>query len=1204
MHMAGSRRSTTNGVIDRVSMREVRRRGCTLLVVALAAGLAGCAAMERTSTNPQANAAAERFAPVTIPPDFDRTKAETVLADIPDDPETPVATKTPPAQERPDRAVRLLEEADRLFAEQRYTETIQTLEKSLRYSANHHRAHRLMSLACLLSGNAGRARASAERTLELRPDDLAGHYVLARLAIKDKKLPEAMRHYRTALKCPEDPADPTWRLLVHYYLAIQLYSEGYYSAAIAQFNAFQAGTRKLDEQTQERNPELATIVRVHRATVAVYVARAHALLGNDNAAANALKVAVEQSPDEIRIHEAYVESLVRAGRYADARTEADRFAQDAKGDRRVIQLLLDVYRYTGQQDRGIETVKTLATAQPENVQLWLVYSDALVLAERFDDATRTLNDLIARHPEATEARWKFIALQRLRREWTHWLVALASEVVRRPDDHDRATQELQQVSDDIATDLLDRSEEVQSLITTKLELEDDRDNAVRAASDYLFGRLCDRLDQIERARTFYERSVERKSDFLPAAIGVAELYVRRNRWADALKLIEAAEAERDKPVAELERFTGQCHDGLDHIDQAIAHYEKAIQLRRADTQSMMLLGHLYDRIGDLRKAHRQYQAAIAANAEDLLAREALIRNRLARGPQLRWVQPRDQGQITVLSEMLDMRRIDAEHPATLRCAALCEFRLSPERDVQKYVRRLRKIVELYPDDPRSRLDLAAVLLFQQFEYEAARTEIVQLIEKNRYAPEHNDLMAVVLMKLLRFDDAAVQFEHMLEWFPNRRVWIRNFAELRMIEQDYDAAIPLWRRLMESEESDVRRRAFQLQLVTCYRLAKRYDEAYQLAQGWLDDIGDEKVWRDQYRLLLLVIDESAENTDRYLNRCREWLVAEPDNVTVTGWLLAGLMSAKRYDQAMTVAIETMNQNPDATERMSAYLLDLLFAAGQHDQAIELAQSEFAGTGEEERLVGLYRLASAYARADRAADEIKTRRDIVQTLPDKSKPEDLFDAQAKLAGTLARHGQYEEAINLLNGAISKPASNTVKIDLLKRLSYIHQQQGRLDLTEARLREAYKLAPLDVGLNNDFGYTLADMGKDLDEAERMIRIAVGEQPRQPAYQDSLGWVLYKKGEFDQARTWLNRASGLEGGKDPVIYDHLGDIHWRLDDKERATKAWNQALTLHAERVEQGQAEADDKQMAKARAKLDAVKAGKKPKIVPIVETKPAAP
>jgi tetratricopeptide (TPR) repeat protein len=291
-------------------------------------------------------------------------------------------------------------------------------------------------------------------------------------------------------------------------------------------------------------------------------------------------------------------------------------------------------------------------------------------------------------------------------------------------------------------------------------------------------------------------------------------------------------------------------------------------------------------------------------------------------------------------------------------------------------------------------------------------------------------------------------------------------------------------------------------------------------------------------------------------------------------------------------------------MSAYLLDLLLSANRDDEAIELARSEFTGMTGKQRVMGLRRLAATYARADRGEEEIEARRDIVESLPEDSDSEALFEAQASLASALARHEQYEQAVNMMNGMIAKAPSDEIRINLLKNLSYIHQQQGRLDLTEARLREAYELAPLNVGLNNDFGYTLADMGTHLDEAERMIRIAVGEQPRQAAYLDSLAWVLYKKGDFKQARKWLLRGTKLQEGQDPVIYDHLGDVHYRLGDVEPAIEAWKKSLALHAERVEQGNAKPDDPQMSRVEEKLAAVQAGRTPEVAPIVETEATAP
>ena len=43
---------------------------------------------------------------------------------------------------------------------------------------------------------------------------------------------------------------------------------------------------------------------------------------------------------------------------------------------------------------------------------------------------------------------------------------------------------------------------------------------------------------------------------------------------------------------------------------------------------------------------------------------------------------------------------------------------------------------------------------------------------------------------------------------------------------------------------------------------------------------------------------------------------------------------------------------------------------------------------------------------------------------------------------------------------------------------------------------------------------------------------------YIDSLGWVLFRRGQVDAARKELEYATTLPDGDDPVIYDHLGDV------------------------------------------------------------------
>src|SRR5581483_6554547 len=89
------------------------------------------------------------------------------------------------------------------------------------------------------------------------------------------------------------------------------------------------------------------------------------------------------------------------------------------------------------------------------------------------------------------------------------------------------------------------------------------------------------------------------------------------------------------------------------------------------------------------------------------------------------------------------------------------------------------------------------------------------------------------------------------------------------------------------------------------------------------------------------------------------------------------------------------------------------------------------------------------------------------------------------------------------------------------------------EEQLQLMLKSDPNDASANNDLAYVWADQGKNLEEAERMIRKAMALDAEQrkdvtegdgnAAYLDTLGWVLFRRGQFKEARGWLEKASTL---------------------------------------------------------------------------------
>ncbi|NQV28102.1 MAG: tetratricopeptide repeat protein, partial [Rhodopirellula sp.] len=128
----------------------------------------------------------------------------------------------------------------------------------------------------------------------------------------------------------------------------------------------------------------------------------------------------------------------------------------------------------------------------------------------------------------------------------------------------------------------------------------------------------------------------------------------------------------------------------------------------------------------------------------------------------------------------------------------------------------------------------------------------------------------------------------------------------------------------------------------------------------------------------------------------------------------------------------------------------------------------------------------------------------------------------------------------------------------LSAVYVKLGDLKRGEEILEKFLAENPDDIGVNNDLGYLYADQGKNLEKARKMIAKAVEAEPENAAYLDSMGWVLFKLGEHQEAITWLVKATKLETGNDATIWEHLGDCYGASKETSDATKAWEKALEL----------------------------------------------
>ncbi len=157
----------------------------------------------------------------------------------------------------------------------------------------------------------------------------------------------------------------------------------------------------------------------------------------------------------------------------------------------------------------------------------------------------------------------------------------------------------------------------------------------------------------------------------------------------------------------------------------------------------------------------------------------------------------------------------------------------------------------------------------------------------------------------------------------------------------------------------------------------------------------------------------------------------------------------------------------------------------------------------------------------------------------------------ANVLLDEGMYTEASTVLNNAVGAFPNN---IQLLFLRSVYAQEVNDLMLMEVDLRKIIQLNPTSPVAYNSLGYTLADRTERFDEAYQLILRAVELAPNDPAIIDSLGWVQYRLGLYEEARKNLDRAYELF--PDHEVAAHLGEVLWVMGEKSAARKVWRKAL------------------------------------------------
>lgn len=280
---------------------------------------------------------------------------------------------------------------------------------------------------------------------------------------------------------------------------------------------------------------------------------------------------------------------------------------------------------------------------------------------------------------------------------------------------------------------------------------------------------------------------------------------------------------------------------------------------------------------------------------------------------------------------------------------------------------------------------------------------------------------------------------------------------------------------------------------------------------------------------------------------------PDQLEAWALLAQLQLQAGKLDQAavsLDRLSELLDKSPSSVERSAAQSQLLLLKSDLADRQGKFAEADklLQRIEDAPNLLNIQaRRANLVAKQGRLADA----QAIIQAVPASTEGQQRLKRIAEIQ--LLRDFKKLDQAYVLQTALQadEPKDNELAYDT----ALLAERLGKHDEMEKLLREIIERQPDFHHAYNALGYSLADRGIRLDEAQQLIGKALELAPNDPFIMDSMAWLMFRKGDLAQAQQILEQAFAKRA--DAEIAAHLGEVLWAQGKKEQAKEVWQQGLS-----------------------------------------------
>lgn len=475
------------------------------------------------------------------------------------------------------------------------------------------------------------------------------------------------------------------------------------------------------------------------------------------------------------------------------------------------------------------------------------------------------------------------------------------------------------------------------------------------------------------------------------------------------------------------------------------------------------------------------------------------------------------------------------------------------------------------DDPRI-ADRATKLAVWGRQWDLAQEAANRWLELDPESTEARELLAQVLMRSDQPEGAALdEFANLVESSEDRGAVLKDIFILLSREEDRPAALAtlkgLQSRFPDEVESHLGVARFLLQqndrdaamtaIDQALEVSPQHGEALLTKAQMLSDSGKPAEGLGDIKIAL---DKDPDNINLRVGYAR--LLADVGQYTEANEQLEYLFENAQDNSDVLLSIGLLALDSKRTDAAQRYLEALLDTGDHRDQAnyylarIDDQKQAFADAIKHYESVGegeLYlssqlRSAELYAASGQLDIGVERVRSLSALLPDPSMQPMLITTESRM---LQDAGRDADAVGVLSDGLKKyPQSG----ELLYARALAADRAGDTETLMSDLETLIVAEPDNANALNALGYFLADDNQRLDEAETHLEKAMRLKPNDPAIMDSMGWLRFRQGDSDAAKSLLERAYKLL--PDAEIAAHLGEVLWVSGDKVAAKSVWDKAL------------------------------------------------